>query len=64
MQIKENSVIAAVEDEDEEEEKDLVPLPHRPQPISVIEPSYMQEFREISSQYEIDEKDDSAQISS
>ena len=30
----------------------------------LVEPSFMKEFREISSQYEIEEKDDSEAISS
>lgn len=48
------------------------PLPEKPVPLSalrqgrhtVIEPSYMQEFREISSQYQIEQKEDSVEISS
>ena len=33
-------------------------------PAEPVEPSYMQEFREISSQYEIEDKEDSVAISS
>ena len=38
--------------------------PARHQPENTIEPSYIQEFREISSQYLIENKEDSEEISS
>lgn len=47
----------------EEEQKSLQPPPLRPALIPV-EPSFMQEFREISSHYVPEDKVDSADISS